>query len=345
MLTARQDFVLGLLRSREEVTIQRLLSELQATAFRGITKITLLRDVHALQKAGFIEQIGRARATRYRAVYQNPLLKVFDVDRYFQSEDRGVSKFNFEIFRDLGDIFSANEISDLKSINKKFRENYGKLSPMVIQKEFERVTVELSWKSSRIEGNTYSLLDTERLLREKKQAPGHSQQEATMIINHKTAMDFILQNPDLFREVTVAKIEELHRIIVTGLSVSTGLRKIPVGIIGTDYKPLDNHYQIREALEKTCETVNSVEFPLLKALILVAMISYIQPFEDGNKRTSRLMGNAVLITNNYCPLSYKTVDEVEYKKAIILFYEQNSIEYFKRLFVSQFEQAVQKYFG
>lgn len=345
MLTPRQDFVLNLLQSKEETSIQELLHEFQETVFRDITKITLLRDIHALLEAGLIEQIGQARATRYKAVCQNPLLKVFDIDRYFQNEDRGVSKFNFDIFRNLNEIFSADEVSVLKKTNEKFRENYGKLSPTVIQKEFERVTVELSWKSSRIEGNTYSLLDTERLLREKKQAPGHSQQEATMIINHKTAMDFILQNPDLFREVTVAKIEELHRIIVMGLSVSTGLRKIPVGIIGTDYKPLDNHYQIREALETTCDTVNSVEFPLLKALILVAMISYIQPFEDGNKRASRLMGNAVLITNNYCPLSYKTVDEVEYKKAMILFYEQNSIEYFKRLFVSQFEQAVQKYFG
>lgn len=74
------------------------------------------------------------------------------------------------------------------------------------------------------------------------------------------------------------------------------------------------------------------------------MISYIQPFEDGNKRTSRILANALLLQGDYCPISYRSVDEVEYKKAMILFYEQNSAEYFKRLFTEQFHQAVQGYF-
>lgn len=73
------------------------------------------------------------------------------------------------------------------------------------------------------------------------------------------------------------------------------------------------------------------------------MISYIQPFEDGNKRTSRLLGNALLLANGYCPLSYRSVDEVEYKKAIILFYERNSVLYFKGMFIDQFKQAVENF--
>jgi Fic family protein len=74
------------------------------------------------------------------------------------------------------------------------------------------------------------------------------------------------------------------------------------------------------------------------------MIAYIQPFEDGNKRTSRILGNAILLAHDYCPLSYRSVDEVEYKKAVILFYEQNNAFYFKELFLEQFKQAVNKYF-
>jgi len=74
------------------------------------------------------------------------------------------------------------------------------------------------------------------------------------------------------------------------------------------------------------------------------MISYIQPFEDGNKRTGRILANAILLANNYCPLSYRSIDESEYKKAVIIFYENNSLNYFKDLFIEQFKFAVNKYF-
>ena len=124
----------------------------------------------------------------------------------------------------------------------------------------------------------------------------------------------------------------------------TGIRNGMVGIVGTNYKPLDNTYQIKEALKDTVEVINATNNPVEKALIAVLMIAYIQPFEDGNKRTSRILSNAILLANGYCPLSYRSVDEVEYKKAVILFYEQNNASYFKRLFLEQFRQAVSKYF-
>lgn len=117
-----------------------------------------------------------------------------------------------------------------------------------------------------------------------------------------------------------------------------------VGIVGTDYRPLDNAYQIKEALHELTEVINRTDNPIEKALIAVLMIVYIQPFEDENKRTSRIVGNTLLLANDYCPLSYRSVDEVEYKKGVILFYEQNNASYFKRLFLEQFKQAVRKYF-
>jgi Fic family protein len=86
---------------------------------------------------------------------------------------------------------------------------------------------------------------------------------------------------------------------------------------------------------------NNLFHPFERAFVAVLMIAYIQPFEDGNKRTSRILANAILMSENYCPLSYRSVDEVEYKKAMFLFYEQNSAEYFKRIFIEQFQQAVE----
>ncbi len=192
--------------------------------------------------------------------------------------------------------------------------------------------------------NTYTLLDTERLINEHITAQGKTLEETNMVLNHKKALDFMLKSPQYYQNLSVSKIEEIHKLLVGDLNVTTGIRESMVGIVGTNYRPLDNSHQIKEALEKLIQLINQTQNPIEKALIAVLMIAYIQPFEDGNKRTSRILGNAILLANNYCPLSYRSVYEVEYKKGIILFYEQNNASYFKQLFLEQFKQVVQKYF-
>ena len=131
---------------------------------------------------------------------------------------------------------------------------------------------------------------------------------------------------------------------VEDLGVGFGLRQKPVGIVGTNYQPLSNQLQIRDAMENLVDCINNSDYTIEKALIAVLMISYIQPFEDGNKRTGRILANAILFANNYCPISYRSVSEIEYKKAVVIFYEMNSLDYFKRLFIEQYKFAVEKYF-
>lgn len=196
-----------------------------------------------------------------------------------------------------------------------------------------------------MEGNTYSLLETEQLIKNQQKATGHTKEEAIMILNHKKTLNYIGSNKNDFQSVYVAKIENIHPLLVDNLNMTKNLRKTLVGIIGTNYKPLDNEFQIREALEKACQKVNETENIFEKAVTLILLIAYIQPFVDGNKRTSRLSGNAILQSFNFCPLSYRSMDDVEYKKAVLLFYEQNNIVYFKELFLKQFEFAVKNYFG
>jgi fido (protein-threonine AMPylation protein) len=110
------------------------------------------------------------------------------------------------------------------------------------------------------------------------------------------------------------------------------------------YKPLDNKWQIIEALEKLSDAINISKYPLEKALIANAMISYIQPFADGNKRTGRMLTNAILLAHDFFPLSYRSVDEDTYKKALILFYEQGSIYSLKQIFMNQYKFALDTYF-
>ncbi|MEQ8239928.1 MAG: Fic family protein [Cyclobacteriaceae bacterium] len=133
-------------------------------------------------------------------------------------------------------------------------------------------------------------------------------------------------------------------MLIKELGVERNLRKRRVGISGTNYKPLDNEFQIKEALRNTCEVINLKENIFEKALLALVLISYIQPFMDGNKRTARIVSNAILLNYNYCPISFRTVDSIDYKKAMLLFYEQNNISNFKEIFINQFEFAVETYF-
>ncbi|MCR4322878.1 MAG: Fic family protein, partial [Candidatus Azambacteria bacterium] len=190
----------------------------------------------------------------------------------------------------------------------------------------------------------YSLIDTEILIKEHKEAKGRKKEEAIMILNHKKTLDYIFSNQIHFKTITIRKIEGLHHLLTQDLSISKGLRKKAVGIVGTAYRPLDNEHQVREAIEKTTALINGFSDPFSKALAAILLTSYIQPFEDGNKRTSRLLGDAILLAHDVCPLSYRSIDEADYKKAIILFYEQNNARFFKELFVQQYKFAVENYF-
>ena len=245
---------------------------------------------------------------------------------------------------DRTEILNETELSKLTDLQAKFTENISQLSDSEYKKELERLAIDLSWKASQIEGNTYSLLETERLLKDKETAAGKTKEEAIMLLNHKDALDFIVENPDYLIPLTISKIEDIHSLLIKELAVDKNLRKRRVGISGTNYRPLDNEFQIREALESACKLVNKKENIFEKALLILVLISYIQPFMDGNKRTARIVSNAILMNYKHCPISFRTVDSVDYKKAMLLFYEQNNISRFKEIFTNQFEFAVKTYF-
>ncbi|MBR4105987.1 MAG: Fic family protein [Alphaproteobacteria bacterium] len=347
MYNKRQELILDFIKdnpSCKREDIEKFLVKMQ----QDVTKMTITRDLKILMEDGVIEKSGLAKATVYKPSLKLNLLQDVNIDTYFiKDQDKRLPNnvyFNFDIFSALKNLLSPQEKAELTTLNKTYRQKKALMSPQLLQKEFERLTVELAWKSSQIEGNTYTLLDTERLLKEHISATGKTAEETNMILNHKKALDFVIKAPEHYKTLTISKIEDIHRLLVNDLNVATGIINGMVGIVGTNYKPLDNSYQIKEALQNLIDVVNQTENPIEKALIAVLMIAYIQPFEDGNKRTSRILGNALLLANDYCPLSYRSVDEIEYKKGIILFYEQNNASYFKKLFIDQFKQAINKYF-
>ena len=311
---------------------------------------TLKRIIADSVQKGDIVVEGKGKATRYSLSPQAHLMMPLNIDTYFANDvdERMVQQsFNFQLICDIlpnVTLFTAEEKERLDVAHKAFQDNMSTLSDVEYRKEMERLGVDLSWKSSQIEGNTYSLLETERLLKEKETARGKTKEEAVMLLNHKDALDFILDNPDYLKELSVRRIEDIHSILTKELGVGSGIRKRRVGITGTNYRPLDNEFQIREALEDTCRLINGKEDIFEKALLALVLLSYIQPFTDGNKRTARIGSNAILMAWGYCPLSFRTVDSIDYKKAMLMFYEQNNIAAFKQIFIEQYEFAVKNYF-
>ncbi|OHA42432.1 MAG: hypothetical protein A3H68_00480 [Candidatus Taylorbacteria bacterium RIFCSPLOWO2_02_FULL_46_40] len=346
-LTKRQQKIIDFIFTKEEVQNQDIV-EFFISENEPLSRETIGRELNELVSLNKLLKIGKGRAVAYKITESHPLLKPVDYEGYFSKDQDvrapGTIKFDQNIFSKLSGLFKPEEVAELFQKNRDFSKRIANLSPAIIQKEYERITIELSWKSSKIEGNTYSLIDTEILIKEHKEASGHKKEEATMILNHKKTLDYIFSNKEKFKKISLRDIEDVHRLLVGDLGVEFGLRSKSVGITGTNYRPLDNVHQIKEAVEKMSECINSAEDPWNKALIMLLAVAYIQPFEDGNKRTSRLIANACLIAGDVCPLSFRSVDESDYKKAILLFYELGNASLMKSIFLEQFNFAVSNYF-
>ena len=325
-------------------------TEIMAGLTKAPSDSTMKRLLSAAVKEGNIETAGRGPATKYKLTPQAHVTMPLDLATYFDKDidEREVQEsFNFDLIRDVlpkVEIFTKEELEVLNDAQMEFEKNTEGMKELEYRKEMERLGVDLSWKSSQIEGNTYSLLETERLLKDKQTASGKTKEEAIMLLNHKDALDFVLDIPDYLKELSVHRIEDIHSILTKELEVDRNIRHRRVGITGTNYRPLDNEFQIREALEDTCTLVNGKDNVFEKALLTLVLLSYIQAFVDGNKRTARITSNAVLIANGYCPISFRTVDSIDYKKALLMFYEQNNIAAFKKIFIEQFLFAVKTYF-
>lgn len=342
----RESEIIQFVKDHPQSSSQEILDGLQLP----FSVITLRRSLQHLVAQGLLNRIGELKGSRYAVSPGFSVLSPIDLGDYFSQEidDRTIlASFNLDLIRETLKnlmLFTESESALLQVLQERHKANTAKLSEEGYKKELERLAIDLSWKSSQIEGNTYSLLETERLLKDKETAAGKTKDEAIMLLNHKEAIDSIIQNPTYINPLTVSSIEDIHSILAKELPISRNIRNSRVGISGTNYTPLDNEYQIREALEQMCQLVNTKQDVFEKSLLVLVLISYIQPFTDGNKRTARIISNAILLKNGYCPISFRTIDSLEYKKAMLVFYEQTNIYPFKQIFMGQFEFAVNTYF-
>lgn len=345
-LTQKQQKIIALILEKGVGRSSQIHSEIIKSG-EEISLVTIKRLLSEMVKVGLLVLSGAGRSTSYDLSAAGRTFSDINAKAYCAIEpDKryGFHRYNFDLFSSLpANLFSDNELRTLNAATTEYEKRIKDLPSTIQKKELERLIIELSWKSSKIEGNTYTLLDTEKLILENKEAAGHSKEEARMILNHKDAFSYVHENTGQFKTLTKKNLEELHSILVKDLSVGLGLRKKPVGVVGSIYQPLDNVHQITDAVNFLGAAISKMTTPYAKAMVALLGISYIQPFEDGNKRTARLMANALLMAHKRAPLSYRSVDEDEYREAMFVFYEINSVVPFKKIFIEQYEFAAKNY--
>ena len=211
---------------------------------------------------------------------------------------------------------------------------------------YSRLLIDLSWNSSRLEGNTYSLLETERLLELGEAAEGKGALEAQMILNHKAAIELLVEQADEigFNRYTILN---LHGLLADNLladpQAGGRLRRIGVGIDGTVYHPLEVPQMIDECFEQILDTATAIADPFEQAFFVLVHLAYLQGFEDVNKRVSRLAANIPLIRGNLCPLSFVDVPERAYIDGVLGIYELNRVELLRDVFVWAYERSSARY--
>jgi len=210
----------------------------------------------------------------------------------------------------------------------------------------QRLLIDLSWNSSRLEGNTYSLLETEQLFQAGRSDDSQLTNEAVMILNHKAAIEFLLESTAEagFNRRTILN---LHALLSADLlrepAAEGALRTDPVGIGKSSYLPLAIPALIEILFDTILAKASEIEDPFEQAFFVMVHLPYLQPFIDGNKRVSRLAANLPLFQHNLAPLSFVDVSEVDYTDGILAIYELNDIRILQEVFVQAYERSAQRY--
>lgn len=329
--------ILDLVRSASErgIGMRDVLERFGSEAGRA----TLFRAVGRLLRDGRILKIGAARAARYYPDDASAYLSLPANQRQAVGYDFG----RLESYRPNESRLMPPEVSE------RLRHAAAVADPArfadYARAIRERLMVDLSWASSCLEGNTYSYLDTEALVLYGEAAEGHSWEETQMVLNHKSAIRYMLDHiGDI--EVTPREIKALHALLAQGLldpMACGSIRRRPVVIGDSAYRPLDVPFQLEEQLNLLVDKARRIEDPVEQSLFLLAFLSYLQPFEDVNKRTARLAANIPLLKKGMGPLSFLEMSRREYLSATLLFYELGRADALARVYAAGYLGSLSRY--
>jgi len=330
---------------------------------KGTSRRTLQYRLRYLVSQGRIAREGQGRAIKYHAFLVESEATVPGSEAVLPLSQRGaevrqlVSKPIIQrkivgYNRDFLDSYRPNETQYLSNEDRARLHEIGRVpignqpAGTYARKIFDRLLIDLSWNSSRLEGNTYSKLDTRRLLDFGKEAEGKDRVEAQMILNHKDAIEFLVTAADEigFNKYTVLNLHGLLANNLLSNPKSEGrLRFIEVGIEQSTFEPLAIPQVIEECFEQILDTARAIADPFEQSFFIMVHLPYLQPFDDVNKRVSRLAANIPLIKANLIPLTFLEVPRDLYTQAILGVYELNRIELLRDVYLWAYQRSAERY--
>ena len=356
---AELDDLLGILR---EAGAPLGVGEIEAKLQHSKPRRTLQNRLQMLAERGVLIREGRGRATRYRLGSEKDKKEdISEVTIPLGPEARLVfdqvsqplaARKPVGYDRDFLGTYTLGKNRYLPLVLSEELQTLGRVQPgeqeagTYAKHILQRLLVDLAWNSSRLEGNTYSLLDTRRLIAFGEAAAGKDARDAQMILNHKDAIEFLVRNAGeiAFNRYTILN---LHALLANNLlpdpSAPGRLRRIAVGIEGSSFHPLEVPSLIEECFDAILTGASEITDPLEQAFFVLAQLPYLQPFEDINKRVARLAANIPLIRANLVPLSFEGVPQDIYTKAMLAIYERQDPSLLRDVFAFAYRRSVQSY--
>jgi len=337
-------------------------SDLEAAFGDRIGRRALQRRLAALVGSARLNRRGSRRWTRYAVPAEpEPTVAEGEAERSLSARSRAVlcqlerplserpvARYRSDYLSD----YSPGETAWLSETERMHLRQLGTVVDAVqpagtyARRVADRLLIDLSWNSSRLEGNTYSLLDTRRLIALGVEAKGHDPREARMIRNHRDAIEFLIENvaETGFDRLTILN---LHALLANELlpdpSSPGRLRRIAVGIGGSTYRPSDSPQVVEADFDALLARLGAIGDPFEQSLVALAQLPYLQPFDDVNKRVSRLAANLPMIRENLVPVSFVGVPRVLYTKALLAVYELEDHGPLKELYIGAYERSVEQY--
>jgi hypothetical protein len=358
--------LVDIVREQQDATAQEIARARADTPLR-----TVQYRLNQLVSAGRLVQEGKGRSARYRlpatveatgiaagvarAETQGeallPLSKTaLSILKYVRGPIAKRKPVGYD--RAFLDSYRPNESAYLSEQERKHLRDVGtpkiavEMAGTYARQILNRLLIDLSWNSSRLEGNTYSLLDTKRLIELGEEPQGGQRLEAQMILNHKDAIEFLVGNAGEigFNRYTILN---LHAMLANNLladpAAAGRLRHIEVGIERSVFQPLAVPQLIEECFDQILATTAAIEDPFEQSFFFMLQAPYLQPFDDVNKRVSRLAANIPLIKSNLTPLTFTDVPRSTYTDAMLGVYELNKIELLKEVFIWAYERSAARY--
>ena len=368
----REEHLLAIEEVLREHPEGRTASQIEAALTTAPPRRTLQYRLKSLVDSKHLTMVGAGRWTRYRlprtvdvafrAVAGSPTVSVraevlpplskpgTDVQEYVRQPPAARHPVGYD--RAFLDSYRPNETFYLSEAEREHLRGVGR--PLIgdqpagtyAREILNRLLIDLSWNSSRLEGNTYSLLDTTRLLEIGEEAEGKQPLEAQMILNHKEAIEFLVDEAGRigFDRHTILS---LHALLADNLlpdpRAPGRLRHIAVDIGGSVFHPLQTPALIEECFDQILATAAAISDPFEQAFFVMVQLTYLQPFDDVNKRVSRLAANIPLIKANLVPLSFEDVPRGLYTEAILGMYEMKRIELLRDVFIWAYGRSAARY--